>query len=86
MLHVTPDDVFVGSPPLAFTFGLGGLAIFPLRAGATATLLENASPAHMIDIIETYKATISVTSPSTIRGASGTPNSTEIPAGTATGR
>src|SRR4051794_17473739 len=63
VLRVTPDDVFVGSPPLAFTFGLGGLAIFPLRFGATATLLENASPAHMIDIIETYKATISFTSP-----------------------
>jgi 2-aminobenzoate-CoA ligase len=42
--------------------GLGGLAIFPLRFGATATLLENASPANMIDI-ETYKATISVTRP-----------------------
>ena len=44
VLNVTPDDVFVGSPPLAFTFGLGGLAIFPLRFGATATLLENAAP------------------------------------------
>jgi 2-aminobenzoate-CoA ligase len=41
---VTPEDVFIGSPPLAFTFGLGGLAIFPLRFGAAATLLENASP------------------------------------------
>ena len=38
VLNVTEDDVFVGSPPLAFTFGLGGLAIFPLRFGATATL------------------------------------------------
>src|SRR6266478_6460003 len=47
VLNVTPDDVFVGSPPLAFTFGLGGLAIFPLRFGATATLLENAAPAAM---------------------------------------
>jgi 2-aminobenzoate-CoA ligase len=67
VLGVTPQDVFVGSPPLAFTFGLGGLAIFPLRFGATATLLENASPAHMIDIIETYKATISFTSPTAYR-------------------
>ena len=67
VLGVTPDDVFVGSPPLAFTFGLGGLAIFPLRFGATATLLENASPANMIDIIETYKATISFTSPTAYR-------------------
>ena len=67
VLNVTPDDVFVGSPPLAFTFGLGGLAIFPLRFGATATLLENASPASMIEIIETYKATICFTAPTAYR-------------------
>jgi len=67
VLRVTPNDVFVGSPPLAFTFGLGGLAVFPLRFGATATLLENASPQNMIDIIETYKATVSFTSPTAYR-------------------
>ena len=67
VLGVQPDDVFVGSPPLAFTFGLGGLAVFPLRFGATATLLENASPANMIEIIETYNATISFTSPTAYR-------------------
>ncbi|MDH3737609.1 MAG: AMP-binding protein [Alphaproteobacteria bacterium] len=67
VLQVTPDDVFVGSPPLAFTFGLGGLAIFPLRFGATATLLENASPPNLIEIIETYKATISFTAPTAYR-------------------
>ncbi|MGA8615248.1 MAG: AMP-binding protein [Xanthobacteraceae bacterium] len=67
ILGVTPNDIFVGSPPLAFTFGLGGLAIFPLRFGATATLLENASPANMVEIIETYKATISFTAPTAYR-------------------
>jgi 2-aminobenzoate-CoA ligase len=67
VLKVTPDDVFVGSPPLAFTFGLGGLAIFPLRFGATATLLENAAPNEMVKIIETYKATICFTSPTAYR-------------------
>jgi 2-aminobenzoate-CoA ligase len=67
VLNVSEDDVFVGSPPLAFTFGLGGLAIFPLRFGATATLLENASPPEMIKIIETYKATICFTSPTAYR-------------------
>ncbi len=67
VLKVTPDDVFVGSPPLAFTFGLGGLAIFPLRFGAAATLLESATPPNMIDIIETYKATISFTAPTAYR-------------------
>jgi 2-aminobenzoate-CoA ligase len=67
ILQVTPADVFVGSPPLAFTFGLGGLAIFPLRFGAAATLLENASPANMIEIIEIYKATILFTAPTAYR-------------------
>jgi 2-aminobenzoate-CoA ligase len=67
VLGVTPSDVFVGSPPLAFTFGLGGLAIFPLRFGAAATLLENASPPNMIEIIERYRATISFTAPTAYR-------------------
>lgn len=63
VLNVTDKDVFVGSPPLAFTFGLGGLAIFPLRFGAAATLLENASPPNMIEIIQKYKATVCFTAP-----------------------
>ncbi len=67
VLGVTPDDVFVGSPPLAFTFGLGGLAIFPLRFGATATLLETASPQNMIEIIQTHRATICFTAPTAYR-------------------
>jgi len=67
VLGVTPEDVFVGSPPLAFTFGLGGLAIFPLRFGAAATLLEYASPPNMIEIIQTYRATISFTAPTAYR-------------------
>lgn len=67
VLGVTPDDVFVGSPPLAFTFGLGGLAVFPLRFGATATLLENATPPNMVEIIQKYRATISFTAPTAYR-------------------
>ena len=67
ILGVTSEDVFVGSPPLAFTFGLGGLAIFPLRFGAAATLLESASPPEMIKIIEKYKATICFTAPTAYR-------------------
>jgi 2-aminobenzoate-CoA ligase len=51
VLGVVPEDVFVGSPPLAFTFGLGGLAVFPLRFGAAACLLETASPPNLIEII-----------------------------------
>ncbi|MCL6285610.1 AMP-binding protein [Ruegeria sp. 2012CJ41-6] len=67
VLNVTPRDVFIGSPPLAFTFGLGGLAIFPMRFGAAATLLENASPPNMIDVIEKYRATVCFTAPTAYR-------------------
>ena len=67
VLGVTPEDIFVGSPPLAFTFGLGGLAVFPLRFGAAATLLETASPPNMIEIIETYRATVCFTAPTAYR-------------------
>jgi 2-aminobenzoate-CoA ligase len=67
VLGVRSDDVFVGSPPLAFTFGLGGLAIFPLRFGAAAALLEQATPANMIEIINQYRATICFTAPTAYR-------------------
>ena len=67
VLGVTPQDVFVGSPPLAFTFGLGGLAVFPLRFGAAACLLENASPPNMIEIIQKYRATVCFIAPTAYR-------------------
>ena len=67
VLAVTPDDVFVGSPPLAFTFGLGGLAVFPLRFGATAALLEQATPPNMIEIIQKHRATVCFTAPTAYR-------------------
>ncbi|WP_292292825.1 AMP-binding protein [Marivita sp.] len=67
VLDVQPEDVFVGSPPLAFTFGLGGLAVFPLRFGAAAALLETASPPNLIEIIETYRATVCLTAPTAYR-------------------
>lgn len=67
VLGVTPDDVFIGSPPLAFTFGLGGLAVFPLRFGAAATLLEQASPPNMVEIIQQYRATVCFTAPTAYR-------------------
>ena len=67
VLQVTPDDIFVGSPPLAFTFGLGGLAIFPLRFGAAAALLEQASPQTLVEIIQTPRATVCFTAPTAYR-------------------
>ncbi|WP_325894233.1 AMP-binding protein [Grimontia sp. NTOU-MAR1] len=67
VLQISSDDIVVGSPPLAFTFGLGGLAIFPLRFGASSILLENASPTNIIEIIDKYKATICFTAPTAYR-------------------
>ncbi len=67
VLKVTPGDVFVGSPPLAFTFGLGGLAVFPLRFGAAAALLEQATPPNLIEIIQQYRATVCFTAPTAYR-------------------
>lgn len=67
VLKVTPEDVFVGSPPLAFTFGLGGLAVFPLRFGAAAALLEQASPPNLIQIIQEHRATVCFTAPTAYR-------------------
>ena len=67
VLGVAPDDVFVGSPPLAFTFGLGGLAVFPLRFGATAALLEEATPRNMVELIERHRASIVFTAPTAYR-------------------
>lgn len=71
VLDVQPADIFVGSPPLAFTFGLGGLAIFPLRFGASAALLENATPPNLIEIIQKYKATICFTAATAYRAMLG---------------
>jgi 2-aminobenzoate-CoA ligase len=67
VLAPTPDDVFIGSPPLAFTFGLGGLAVFPLRFGATAALVEDGRPASLLAAIERFGATISFTAPTAYR-------------------
>lgn len=67
VLKPTKDDVFCGSPPLAFTFGLGGLALFPLHVGATALLLESASPPELLEAVQTHKATVVFTAPTAYR-------------------
>ena len=59
--------MFVGSPPIAFTFGLGGLAVFPLRFGASAALIESATPPNLVKIVEAYKATVCFTAPTAYR-------------------
>ncbi|MFI5781990.1 AMP-binding protein [Nocardia sp. NPDC051570] len=61
------EDVFTGTPPLAFTFGLGGLVIFPLRVGASAVLLERPDPGTLLDAIERFSATVLFTAPTAYR-------------------
>ena len=67
ILHATPDDRFIGSPPLAFTFGLGGLVLFPFRIGASAVLIEKAGPADLLPAIHRYGATVCFTAPTAYR-------------------
>jgi 2-aminobenzoate-CoA ligase len=68
VLQPTPGDVFIGSPPLAFTFGLGALLVFPLRAGATAVLPGMLSPPALAEAAERFGATLMFTSPTAYRG------------------
>ncbi len=67
VLRPSADDVFIGSPPLAFTFGLGGLVLFPMSVGASTVLLEKASPSHLIDAIREFGATVLFTAPTSYR-------------------
>ncbi|MEO6500780.1 MAG: AMP-binding protein [Jatrophihabitantaceae bacterium] len=62
-----PDDVFTGTPPLAFTFGLGGLVVFPLRIGASALLLERATPTELAEAVERFGASVLFTAPTAYR-------------------
>jgi len=61
------DDVFTGTPPLGFTFGLGGLLLYPLRAGASTLLIERAMPAELADLIAAHGVTVLSTAPTAYR-------------------
>ncbi len=67
ILKIQPDDVVAGSPPLAFTFGLGGLVIFPFRFGASTFLIEKASPVVLADAIEQNGVSVVFTAPTGYR-------------------
>jgi 2-aminobenzoate-CoA ligase len=66
-LQPTMDDVFIGSPPIGFTFGLGGLVTFPMRVGASAVLLEMAPPDVLLQAIQEFRASVCFTSPTAYR-------------------
>jgi 2-aminobenzoate-CoA ligase len=67
LLQTQRDDIFIGTPPLAFTFGLGGLLLFPLRVGACAVLLDRPSPEALLAAIGDYRATVCFTAPTFYR-------------------
>jgi len=62
-----PDDLFAGTPPLAFTFGLGGLVVFPLRVGASSLLLEQVTPEQLAAAVAEYGVTVLFTAPTAYR-------------------
>jgi 2-aminobenzoate-CoA ligase len=64
---VHKDDIFCGTPPLAFTFGLGGMLCFPLRFGASSVLAEKHTPETLLETIERFKATVCFTAPTMYR-------------------
>ena len=67
VLRAEPSDRFIGSPPLAFTFGLGGLVLFPLRIGASTVLLERTTPDDLLGAIQKFGATVCFTAPTAYR-------------------
>ncbi|CAL9627898.1 AMP-binding protein [Streptomyces sp. enrichment culture] len=67
VLEPRSDDLFAGSPPLGFTFGLGGLVIFPMRAGASALLLEQAGPRQLLPAVAEHRVSVLFTAPTAYR-------------------
>lgn len=67
VLRASPEDRFIGSPPLAFTFGLGGIVLFPFRIGASTVLIEKAGPADLLPAIARFRASVVFTAPTAYR-------------------
>ena len=71
LLKTAPDDVYVGSPPLGFTFGLGALLVFPLKFRAAAAYIERPNPSAILAAVERFRATALFTAPTLYRGLVG---------------
>lgn len=67
VLKPDADDIFTGSPPLAFTFGLGALVTFPMHVGASTVLVEQYNPQKMLQTIQDKKVTVLFTAPTAYR-------------------
>ncbi|WP_448188356.1 AMP-binding protein [Azospirillum sp. sgz301742] len=71
LLRTGPEDVFCGTPPIAFAFGLGGMLLFPLRAGASVVLLDRPSPERLLAAMAQHRATLCFTVPTAYRAMTG---------------
>src|SRR5581483_5828019 len=71
IVQMTPDDICIGTPPLAFTFGLGGILLFPMRVGGATVLIEKFTPDSMLKAIQDYRATITWSTPAFYRQMAG---------------
>ena len=78
VLKPEPDDVFTGTPPVGFTFGLGGLVVFPLRCGASALLLERTTPDELVDSIGHHRVTVLLTAPTAYKAMLATGRASEL--------
>lgn len=67
VLKAGPDDIFIGSPPFAFTFGLGALILFPMRVGASTALPEAVTPPRLLEAIPRFGATVCWSAPTAYR-------------------
>src|ERR1044071_7177880 len=67
ILRTQKDDIFCGTPPIAFTFGLGGVMCFPMRHGASTVLVEKHTPETLLETIERFKATVCFSAPTMYR-------------------
>jgi 2-aminobenzoate-CoA ligase len=70
-LRTQADDIFCGTPPLAFTFGLGGMLAFPMRYGASTVLIERLTPEALLETIQKFRATVCFTAPTFYRQMAG---------------
>lgn len=67
ILKPSSDDIFAGTPPIAFTFGLGAVIVFPLRVRASTVLDETANPKDLLDVIGQFKVSMLFTAPTAYR-------------------
>src|SRR6185312_17389706 len=67
MRRTQKDVNFCGTPPIAFTFGLGGVLCFPMRYGASSVLVEKHTPETLLETVERFKATVCVSAPTMYR-------------------